>query len=128
MSVIHARVVLALTVATLVVTYSAARGARGTSHSEARRQISSGTPQSSAPQSHKSLELPITFERRLGDLSVMAKRPQIRALVVPSHSGFFYDKGQPRGISYDALDEFQGFVNTKLRTGRLKINVTFIPV
>ncbi|MFZ0886460.1 MAG: hypothetical protein WAN14_23865 [Candidatus Acidiferrales bacterium] len=58
----------------------------------------------------------------------MAKRHQIRALVVPSHSGFFYDKGQPRGIYYEALDEFQRFVNTRLRTGSLKINVTFIPV
>ena len=46
----------------------------------------------------------------------------------PSHSGFFYDKGQPRGIYYEALNEFQSFVNIKLRTGRLKINVTFIPV
>ncbi|MGB9007225.1 MAG: lytic transglycosylase F [Candidatus Acidiferrales bacterium] len=128
MSVIHARVVLALAVAMLVVTYPAARGARGTSHSEARRQISSGTPQSSAPQSHKSLELPITFERRVGDLDVMTKRHEIRALVIPSHSGFFYDKGQPRGINYEALDEFQRFVNIKLRTGSLKINVTFIPV
>jgi membrane-bound lytic murein transglycosylase MltF len=58
----------------------------------------------------------------------MVMRHEIRALVVPSHSGFFYDKGQPRGINYEALSAFQSFVNVKLRTGSLKINVIFIPV
>lgn len=128
MSINHARVVLALAVVTLLVTHPAPRGAHGASQPESRRQLTSGTPQSSASQSRASLELPITFERRLSDLGGMAKRHQIRALVVPSHSGFFYDKGQPRGIYYEALNEFQSFVNIKLRTGRLKINVTFIPV
>jgi membrane-bound lytic murein transglycosylase MltF len=52
----------------------------------------------------------------------------IRALVVNSRSGFFYDKGQPQGISYEALEEFQRFVNTKYKTGALKVNVTYIPV
>src|SRR4029077_12658082 len=51
-----------------------------------------------------------------------------RALVVYSRSGFFYDAGQPEGIYYEALDEFQGFVNQRFRTGALKINVTCIPV
>ena len=58
----------------------------------------------------------------------MVKARQIRALVVPSRSGFFYDRGQPHGIYYEALNEFQRFVNTKLGTGALQINVTLIPV
>lgn len=128
MSIPHAKVTLALAVAMLLVNHFTARDTHGASHSESRQQVIPGTSQSSASQPRASLELPITFERRLGDLSGMAKRHQIRALVVPSHSGFFYDKGQPRGIYYEALDEFQRFVNTKLRTGSLKINVTFIPV
>ena len=74
------------------------------------------------------LELPITFERRTGDLDGMVKRREIRALVVPSRSGFFYDKGHPQGIYFEALDEFQRFVNKRFRTGSLKINVTYIPV
>ncbi len=128
MSIIHTRIVVALTVAIQLVTHPVARSDHKASHSESCRQVTSGNPQSSASQSRTALELPITFERRLGDLGGMAKRHQIRALVVPSHSGFFYDKGQPRGIYYEALDEFQRFVNMKLRTGNLKINVTFIPV
>ena len=58
----------------------------------------------------------------------MVKRHEIRALVVPSRSGFFYDKGHPQGIYFEALDEFQRFVNRKFRTGSLKINVTYVPV
>src|ERR1700741_5090633 len=58
----------------------------------------------------------------------MKKRHVIRVLVVPSHSGFFYDKGHPQGISFEAFDEFQRFANQKLKTGSLKINVIYIPV
>ncbi len=123
MSIIRVRTVLTLAVAMLLVTHLTARNTHRASHSESLRQVIPGTPQSSP-----SLELPIKFERRLGDLGGMAKRHQIRALVVPSHSGFFYDKGHPQGIYYEALDEFQRFVNMKRRTGSLKINVTFIPV
>lgn len=128
MTILHAKVTLALTVAILLVTHVTARNTHGASHPESLQQPIPEPSQSSASQPRASLELPITFDRRLGDLSRMAKRHQIRALVVPSHSGFFYDKGQPRGIYYEALDEFQRFVNTRLRTGSLKINVTFIPV
>jgi len=58
----------------------------------------------------------------------MKKRHVIRVLVVPSHSGFFYDRGIPHGIYYEAFEEFQRFANQKLRTGTVKVNVTFIPV
>jgi membrane-bound lytic murein transglycosylase MltF len=47
---------------------------------------------------------------------------------VPSHSGFFYDSGHPEGIFYEAFDEFQRFVNQKLKIGKFRTNVTFIPV
>jgi membrane-bound lytic murein transglycosylase MltF len=80
----------------------------------------------SAPQ--RSLALPVTFERHTGDLDAMSVRRRIRALVVYSRSGFFYDKGHPKGIYYEAAEEFQSFLNKKLKTGRLKIYVTFIPV
>jgi membrane-bound lytic murein transglycosylase MltF len=82
----------------------------------------------SGPLQQGRLALPLTFERHTGDLDVMSKRRRIRALVVYSRSGFFYDKGHPRGISYEAVEEFQRFLNNKLKTGALKIIVTFIPV
>ncbi len=95
---------------------------------EVNQQPTSSAPQDQRPHPTPTLELPITFERRTGDLDGMVKKREIRALVVPSRSGFFYDKGHPRGIYFEALDEFQRFVNNRFRTGSLKINVTYIPV
>ena len=85
-------------------------------------------PNKNAEQTSGALALPTTFDRHLGDLGIMAKRHRIRALVVPSRSGFFYDNGHPQGIFYEALEEFQRYANLKLNTGRIKITVTYIPV
>ncbi len=95
---------------------------------EVSQQPASAASQDQSSHSTPTLELPITFERRTGDLDGMVKRREIRALVVPSRSGFFYDKGHPQGIYFEALDEFQRFVNKRFRTGTLKINVTYIPI
>jgi membrane-bound lytic murein transglycosylase MltF len=85
-------------------------------------------PNANSAQSTPALELPLNFERQVGDLDGMLKRHQIRVLVVPSRSGFFYDKGHPQGIFFEAFDEFQRFVNERLKTGSLKVTVTYIPV
>ena len=95
---------------------------------EVSQQHASAASQDQSSHSTPALELPITFERRTGDLDGMVKKREIRALVVPSRSGFFYDKGRPQGIYFEALDEFQRFVNKRFRTGTLKINVTYIPI
>ncbi len=58
--------------------------------------------------------LPVSFERRTGDLDVMVKSGSIRALVLYSHSSFFYVDGKPEGIFYEALRNFEQFVNDKL--------------
>jgi membrane-bound lytic murein transglycosylase MltF len=71
--------------------------------------------------------LPLNFDRHTGDLTEMVTRGSIRALVLYSRSGFFYVDGKPEGISYEALEYFEQFVNQKLRT-RQHVQVTFIPV
>ncbi|HEY2120640.1 MAG TPA: transporter substrate-binding domain-containing protein, partial [Candidatus Acidoferrum sp.] len=95
-------------------------------------QVPVGSVQQSSPGQQQSpsatLSLPLNFQRHTGDLDGMVKRHEIRALVVYSRSGFFYDAGQPEGIYYEALSEFQRFVNQRFKTGALKINVTYIPV
>jgi membrane-bound lytic murein transglycosylase MltF len=93
-----------------------------------KQQSTTNTPHANPPQSTGSLELPINFERRVGDLDAMLKKREIRVLVVPSRSDFFYDKGQPHGIDFEAFDEFQRFINQKNKSGTLKTNVTFVPV
>ena len=63
-----------------------------------------------------------------GDFDGMVKRRVIRALVVHNKMFYFLDHGAQRGINYEALTEFEKFVNKKLKTGTLKIHVMFIPV
>ncbi|MGB7466904.1 MAG: hypothetical protein WBW14_28730, partial [Candidatus Acidiferrum sp.] len=78
----------------------------GTS-SEEVNQAPVGSVQQSSPRQQQSpsatLSLPLNFQRHTGDLDGMVKRHEIRALVVYSRSGFFYDAGQPEGIYYEAL-------------------------
>jgi membrane-bound lytic murein transglycosylase MltF len=120
--------VFALTTAAITAAGFAATHSRASPRLDSKSQSPAAVPGNQASQSTSSLELPITFARKLGDIDGMVKRHQIRALVVPSRSGFFYDKGQPEGIYYEALNEFQRFVNERYKTGALKINVTYIPV
>jgi len=80
------------------------------------------------PQPATALVLPLNFKHDTGDLDHMVKRRNIRALVILNPIGFFYEKGQPRGVMYEALREFQRFANTKLKMGTLNLQVTFVPV
>ena len=64
----------------------------------------------------------------IGDFDEMAKRRLIRVLVAYSKTFFFLDGGRQRGLSHDLVREFEKFVNKKLKTKTLKVNVLFIPV
>jgi membrane-bound lytic murein transglycosylase MltF len=128
MRIVRIRLVTTLAISAVTLSQFAAMRSQGVAQVESIHQPAAESPQKAAPQSIASLELPITFERHLGDLDGMVQRCQIRALVVPSRSGFFYDEGHPRGILFEAFDEFQRFINQKLKTGSIKINVVFIPV
>ena len=72
--------------------------------------------------------LPVNFDHHTDDLDGMVKRRNIRALLLINPIGFFYDKGQPHGVNYEALEEFQKFVNQKLKSGTLTVKVAFLPV
>src|SRR5215203_3044138 len=67
-------------------------------------------------------------EKWSGDLDGMIERRFIRALVLYNKTSFFYDGPQPRGISYEALKEFEKFLNTRLNTGDKPVHIVFIPV
>jgi membrane-bound lytic murein transglycosylase MltF len=70
----------------------------------------------------------IKTERWKGDLSGMVQRRYIRALVFYNKTNFFYDGPQARGITYEALMEFEKFLNQKLNTGKNPVHLVFIPV
>jgi membrane-bound lytic murein transglycosylase MltF len=63
-----------------------------------------------------------------GDIDGMRERRYIRALVLYNKTNFFYDGPQPRGITYEALKEFEKFLNTKLNTGDKPVYMVFVPV
>ncbi len=65
-----------------------------------------------------------------GDLDGLIQRRVIRALVVYSKTLYFYDGPQPRGLSHDALVEFEQFVNRQLgiKPDMPQIRVVFVPV
>ena len=77
------------------------------------------TPQEEILFQHKTM---------LGDFDEMVQLLTIRALVAYSKTFYFLDRGRQYGISYEALKEFEKFVNKKLKTKTLKIQVVFIPV
>jgi extracellular solute-binding protein (family 3) len=72
--------------------------------------------------------LPAPFGRRTDDLDGMLKRRNIRALVLINPISFFYSHGHPMGVNYEALRELESFINQKMKTGALKVKVTFIPL
>lgn len=78
--------------------------------------------------SQGALVLPASFGKRTGDLDEMVKQRSIRALVIVNPIGFFYQAGRPQGIQYEALQEFEKFVNQKMKTGKLPVKVVFLPM
>src|SRR5271157_3182632 len=101
----------------------------GTEQAKEQRPPASAVSSPDQPPAPSSgMALGPVFARRTGDLDEMAKSRNIRALVLLNPIGFFYDKGQPRGVMYEALEEFQKFANQKLKTGKLNVKVTFLPM
>ena len=69
------------------------------------------------------------IEPHTGDLPEMLQRRQIRALVAVDRTHFFFDRGAQKGITADALVEFERWVNTELKTKKnLKMQVVVVPV
>jgi membrane-bound lytic murein transglycosylase MltF len=109
---------------------SSARQETVTDNSEQKGAVQPDTPTSDQPPA----EIDPTLLERLrtehwtGDIDGMLERRYIRALVLYNKTNFFYDGPQPRGTSYDALVEFERFLNKKLNTGDKPVHIVFLPV
>jgi membrane-bound lytic murein transglycosylase MltF len=84
------------------------------------------TAESAGPQ--YSLKLPASFDRWTGDWDKLQKTGVLRLLVVYSKTGFFYDKGRPRGMTADTASELEIYLNQKMKTGARKFKVALVPV
>ena len=63
-----------------------------------------------------------------GDFDQMVKRRVIRVGVTFNRTHYFIDKGQERGLTYEALKAFENDLNTDLKTGNLKVHVAILPM
>ena len=63
-----------------------------------------------------------------GDFDELVKRRSIRVAVTFNRTHYFVDKGQERGITYESLKNFENDLNTRLKTGNLKVNVVIVPM
>ncbi|MEE4271800.1 MAG: lytic transglycosylase F [Thermoanaerobaculales bacterium] len=93
-----------------------------------------GAPESEASTTEGSKQLR-SFDSELGldeawvgDLDGMIERRVIRVLVVYSLGQYFFDGATQRGATYEALVEFEKFLNKRLGRGTLEVEVFIIPV
>jgi membrane-bound lytic murein transglycosylase MltF len=63
-----------------------------------------------------------------GDFDEMIKRRAIRVGLTFNRTHYFIDKGQERGLTYEALKLFENDLNTDLKTGNLKVHVVIVPM
>ena len=63
-----------------------------------------------------------------GDFDAMVEDRVIRVLVTYSKTNFFLDGGTQRGITAEALREFESALNKELKLGRRPLHVAAIPV
>lgn len=85
--------------------------------------------QSEGPQLIDRFDSELGLDREwVGDLDGMAERGVVRALVVYSLGQYFLDGATQRGITYEALGEFESFLNARLGRRTIKVGVLVIPV
>ena len=63
-----------------------------------------------------------------GDFDALVKRRAIRVAVTFNRTHYFIDKGQERGLTYEALKLFEKDLNEDLKTGNLKVHVVIVPL
>jgi membrane-bound lytic murein transglycosylase MltF len=82
----------------------------------------------SADVSAQGEDLSLLAERATRSYNDMLDVRLIRALVVRSKTGYFFDGAQQRGVTYDLLKAFEQQLNEDLETGHLPVYLAFIPV
>ena len=63
-----------------------------------------------------------------GDFPEMVKRRAIRVGVTFNRTHYFIDRGQERGLTYEALKAFETELNTDLKSGNLRVHVVIVPM
>jgi membrane-bound lytic murein transglycosylase MltF len=68
------------------------------------------------------------LEPTRGDLDQMVERRYIRMLVTFSKTNYFLDGPQQHGATHDAAKLFEDFLNKRLQSKHIRVQIAFIPV
>jgi len=90
--------------------------------------VAQTAPPAAAPDAGAGYDFAAVLEPFTGGWDAMKQRGMVRALVVYSRTFYFLDRGTQRGLSYELLKAFEDYLNNKLGSGALKLNVIFVPV
>jgi len=120
----------------LVVAASAtACGARETPQPPGAELVEADSGQPRALDDDPVIEELRSFDTQLGmqlkwtgDLDEMVERGYLRALVSYSKTQYFLDGAQQRGLSYEALQEFEKFLNRQIGRRRVPVQLVILPV
>ncbi|HSN53835.1 MAG TPA: lytic transglycosylase F [Candidatus Sulfomarinibacteraceae bacterium] len=86
-------------------------------------------PASEGPRQLDSFDPELWLDQAwVGDFDGMVERGVVRALVVYSLGQYFLDGATQRGVTYEALAEFEKFLNQRLGRRPVKVAVLIIPV
>ncbi len=72
-------------------------------------------------------QLTITNKPWTGDLEQLIARRMIRVLVPYSRTLYFNDRGRERGLTADAVREFEAYLNKNYKTGNRPVTVYLMP-
>jgi membrane-bound lytic murein transglycosylase MltF len=81
-----------------------------------------------AQEPTKTATIDIKFKKWTGDLDGILQRRVLRVLVAYNKTNYFQDKVVTRGVAYDAMKAFEADLTKKMKLGKLKLLVIFIPV
>jgi len=91
-------------------------------------RASGAAPAAPAPKAAKEVrQLVIDNQPWTGDLDKMIERRRVRVLVPFSRTLYYNDKGRERGITADAVREFERYLNKKHKTGKRPVTLYLLP-
>jgi membrane-bound lytic murein transglycosylase MltF len=108
---------------TVLATVASSVALAQTKPKPASPQPAAGSQASAGGQA--SAALSIARKPWTGDLDAMIKRRVVRVLVPHSKTHYYVDRGQPRGIAYEAVNAWAEGLNKG--RGHLKVIVAFLP-
>src|SRR6476620_1585264 len=85
-------------------------------------------PTPAPTRAHGALPDTVVSPKFTGDFDGMLRRRRIRILVPFSKTLYFIDKGQQRGLAYDAFTLFADEINKRKKKGDVLFHAVFVPI